>query len=90
MILVAPKDLNINSKIQARDPAGLWYNAYVIRKTGRGASLAAWVRYAGFGKSQDEKFTASKGGLRLRIPKPAMKAQNEDRRHLLRRHLARQ
>ena len=49
-------DVDIGSLVQARDPAGFWYNAKVIRKIGRGARSKVTVRYIGFASSHDEVF----------------------------------
>ena len=70
-----PKDVQVGALLQARDPAGLWYNAKVIHKSGRGASVAATVHYIGFGPAEDEKFTARKAGLRVRLPAAALRAE---------------
>jgi hypothetical protein len=40
MRLLAPKKLSVNDLVQARDTDGHWYNAKVIGKSGRGASVA--------------------------------------------------
>ena len=57
--LIAPGDLEVDDLVQARDPGGHWYNAKVIKKTGRGANVAVKVTYVGFSRSHDEKFTSS-------------------------------
>ena len=63
--LLKPKDLEVGALVQARDPQGLWYNAKVIGKSGRGASQAVLVHYIRFSKRWDEKFTARQEGLYL-------------------------
>ena len=78
--ILSPASLAVGDLVQARDPSGFWYNARVIAKTGRGASHAATVRYIGFGKSQDEKFTAQKAGLRVRLGAAALRAERTAKR----------
>ena len=75
--LLPPKALAVGDLVQARDPQGLWWNARVIEKSGRGASQAAKVRYIGFGPSADEKFTARQAGIRKRISAAALRAERE-------------
>ena len=62
--------------VEARDPEGFWYNAKVMRKSGRGASAAVTVHYIGFGKPADEMFTR-KAGLRVRLPAKQLRAGRE-------------
>jgi len=76
--LLAPKELEVGALVQARDSVGLWYNAKVIEKTGRGASQAVTVRYIGFSKRWDEKFTAKQDGLREREPAAHLKLERDD------------
>ena len=65
-MVLHPKDVEVGDLIQARDPVGHWYNAKVIAKAGRGASVSATVHYTRFGPSHTEKFTVAKQGLRER------------------------
>ena len=41
--------LGYSVRIQARDPAGFWYNAKVISKRGTGMRASVIVHYIGFG-----------------------------------------
>ena len=77
MMLVEPKDLAVGALVQARDSTGYWYNAKVIAKTGRGASHAALVRFIGFSKSHDAKFTAGAEALRERVNAAELRAERE-------------
>ena len=76
-MLVEPKDLAVGALVQARDSTGYWYNAKVIAKTGRGASHAALVRFIGFSKSHDAKFTAGAEALRERVNAAELRAERE-------------
>ena len=73
----APKDVEVGDLIQARDPVGHWYNAKVIAKAGRGASVSATVHYTRFGPSHTEKFTVAKQGLRPARAWPALNCRAE-------------
>ena len=64
--LLQPKDVAVGDLVQARDGTH-WYNAKVIAKTGRGASIAAVVRFIGFSESHNAKFTAAMQGMRKRL-----------------------
>ena len=75
--LLRPTEVAVGDLVQARDPSGIWYNAKIIQKSGRGSSASATVHYIGFGKSEDEKFTASKEGLRVRLPAAALRAERQ-------------
>ena len=77
--LLKPKELSVGALVQARDPKGFWYNAKVIEKTGRGASMAVIVHYIGFAKRWDEKFTAKDEGLRERISAAELRDERDDK-----------
>ena len=51
----APGDLlrlsDLNNKVQAMFEDGFWYNAYVLDKTGSGASTTVLVHFNGYPKS---------------------------------------
>ena len=71
---MGPAALWVGDLVQARDRPGLWYNAKVIGKSGRGSSVAVKIRYVGFSARWDAKFTAGMRGLRWRLPVAALKA----------------
>ena len=75
--ILAPRDLSVGDLVQARDPTGRWYDAKVVRKTGRGASVSATVRYTGFPARYNEKFRAVHAELRVRISRRALKLERE-------------
>jgi hypothetical protein len=75
--LLRPSAVAVGDLVQARDPSGFWFNARIIRKAGRGHSTSAIVHYIGFGMKHDEKFTARKEGLRVRLSAAALRAERE-------------
>ena len=75
--IVGPAALWVGDLVQARDRPGLWYNAKVIGKSGRGSSVAVKIRYVGFSARWDAKFTAGMRGLRWRLPVAALKAERD-------------
>ena len=44
-------DLTKGAKVQAKYDDGIWYNAYVLDKTGSGASTTVLVHFNGYPKS---------------------------------------
>jgi hypothetical protein len=64
----------VDDLVQAKHK-GFWYNAKVIGKSGRGANVAATVKYSLFAASHNEKFFARHGALRVRLPTKDLKAE---------------
>jgi hypothetical protein len=50
-VLLQPGNLEVDALVQARHSDGHWYNAKIIKKTGRGASTAVVVHYVSFPSS---------------------------------------
>ena len=60
--------------MQARDgSSAFWYNAKIIKKTGRGASVAAIVQFISFPSSHNQKKTAGMQALRVRLSASELK-----------------
>lgn len=79
MKLLHPKDLKIGDKVQSRDvKTGLWYDAQVIAKRGRGANLKVKVKYSGFNDRYNVEFRAKDAGLRERLSKVELKKEMND------------
>ena len=57
--ILAPSALTEGDRVQARCRDGFWYNAKVIKKAGRGASVTATVNYVGFPATHDERFDST-------------------------------
>ena len=75
--ILNPADLSLGDLVQARD-GRFWYDATIIAKTGRGASHAATVKFDGFGRSHNAKFTKKQRALRVRLPRAALKAEQRE------------
>ena len=75
--LLLPQDLAVGALVQARDPHGLWYNARIAKKAGRGARAKVTVKYVGFSARHDEIFAAQHEAVRVRLPPAALKLERD-------------
>ena len=77
--ILAPSALTEGDRVQARCRDGFWYNAKVIKKAGRGASVTATVNYVGFPATHDERFTKAMAGLRQPLSKGDLKLERKEK-----------
>ena len=71
-------DLTKGAKVQAKYDDGIWYNAYVLDKTGRGASTTVRVHFNSYPKSHRREYNQESNGVRARLPPSQLKHEHEE------------